>query len=287
MALSLRVLGPADTDVLRAFLERHADSSMFLRANLREAGLADHGRPGEGTVAAALDDDGRVVGVAAHYWNGNVILQAPRAGGELARLAARACGRPLRGLLGPWPQVVAAREALGLGAAPVRHESREILYAVALDALRVPPALAAARVLCRAPGADDMDRLVDWQALYRVEQLGDEDGPALRSECRRDVGRLVVERRLFLLEDGGRAVSMSAFNAVLPDVVQIGGVFTPMELRGRGYARSVVAGSLLTAQGAGVGRAVLFTGEGNVAARRAYEALGFVPVGDYGMVFFA
>jgi predicted GNAT family acetyltransferase len=82
-------------------------------------------------------------------------------------------------------------------------------------------------------------------------------------------------------------VSYSVFNATLPEIVQIGGVWTPSELRGRGYARSVVAGSLLAAREQGVRRAVLFADPLNAAARAAYLALGFRIVGDYGLVLLA
>lgn len=40
-------------------------------------------------------------------------------------------------------------------------------------------------------------------------------------------------------------VSLSAFNASLPDIVQLVGIYTPPELRGRGYAQRAVAGSLI------------------------------------------
>src|SRR5204863_106038 len=59
------------------------------------------------------------------------------------------------------------------------------------------------------------------------------------------------------------------------------------ELRGRGYARSVVAGSLLAARKQGIARAVLFADPANAAARRAYLSLGFRIVGDYGLVLLA
>ena len=77
---------------------------------------------------------------------------------------------------------------------------------------------------------------------------------------------------------------MTAFSAVLPDMVQVGGVFTPVERRGRGYGRAVVAGSLLDARADGVVEAILFTEAENHPAQRAYEALGFERIGDYGMV---
>ena len=64
-------------------------------------------------------------------------------------------------------------------------------------------------------------------------------------------------------------------------------LWTPRALRGRGYARCVVAGSLQSARDRGVRRAVLFTDEQNVAAQRSYASIGFRPIGDYGLVFFA
>jgi len=84
-----------------------------------------------------------------------------------------------------------------------------------------------------------------------------------------------------------RPVAYSVFNAMLPDIVQIGGVWTPPECRGRGYARSVVAGSLVAARTQGVARAVLFADPLNAAARAAYLSIGFAIVGDYGLVLLA
>jgi len=63
--------------------------------------------------------------------------------------------------------------------------------------------------------------------------------------------------------------------------VQIGGVYTPPAERSRGYAHCVIAQSLLDARDAGVSQAILFTGEENYAAQKAYIALGFQHVGDY------
>jgi len=58
------------------------------------------------------------------------------------------------------------------------------------------------------------------------------------------------------------------------------------EFRGRGYARSVVAGSLLSARKQGIERAVLFADPTNEAAA-GVPVLGFRIVGDYGLVLLA
>jgi predicted GNAT family acetyltransferase len=87
-----------------------------------------------------------------------------------------------------------------------------------------------------------------------------------------------------VLEADGALAAYSAFNARLPEIVQVGGVWTPRPQRGRGFARAVVAASLLEARAEGVARAVLFTE--SPAARRCYEALGFRKVSEYGLVIF-
>ena len=95
----------------------------------------------------------------------------------------------------------------------------------------------------------------------------------------------ITRGEAFLLEVDGTPVSLCTHNARVRDYVQIGGVWTPPELRGRGYARRVVAGALRVAKREGVTRAVLFTE--NPAARRSYEALGFRRVGEFGVIVLA
>ena len=286
MSLPARVLGPGDEAAVEAFLRSRADASLFLLGNLRAAGLVDTGARYSATWAALLDGDS-VAGVAAHCWNGLLLLQAPSDFAALARAALRASGRPLAGLSGPRAQVEEARRALGLDGAPTTMDHRAELFALDLAALDVPRPLLAGELSCGAPRDDEMPLLADWRVAYAVETLGAVAGPGLAKACAEEVDRLAGEGNAFVLRQGGRPVAFSGFNARLPDVVQVGGVYTPPGLRGRGFARSVVAGSLLFARAEGVPRAVLFTERENHAARRAYLALGFRVVGDYGMVFFA
>jgi len=70
----VKVLGPGDERVLVDFLEGRLDTGLFLLANSEAAGLEDHNGPLEGTYAATFEDD-RMTAVAAHYWNGILIVQ--------------------------------------------------------------------------------------------------------------------------------------------------------------------------------------------------------------------
>ncbi len=280
----LDTLGPGDEPALEAFLLAHAHSSMFLRSNLAAGGIVDRGQPHQSTYVAAREA-GAITGVVGHSWHGILQLQAP-AGlvGDLVRAAIARSGRTVAGVVGPWAQVVAARAALGDDDTRVRLCSHEDLFALDLAALAVPAPLAGGTVRCRRPRTDELDLLVDWRVAYDVEISNATDTPELRASTATDIARLHTDGATWVLTADGAVVAFSAFNAQLPDTVQVGGVYTPPARRGRGYARAVVAGSLCAARERGVTGALLFTGQDNHAAQRAYRALGFRVVGDYGVV---
>jgi len=285
-APELRLLRTGDEAVLEAFLASHAETSMFLRANARSAGLTDSGEPMQATYVAAVEA-GRITNVAAHCWNGMVLVQAPSQAAAVAREAVRRSGRSVTGFSGPWDQVVAARRALGLATARTAKDSRDELYVLDLARLVIPQALATGAVHCRHPEAAELDLLVEWRVQFSIEALGATDDAELRRASRADVLLQHTRGADWVLLSGSMPISYSVFNAMLPEIVQIGGVWTPPEHRGRGYARSVVAGSLLAAHKQGVQRAVLFADPGNAMARAAYLAIGFRIVGDYGLVLLA
>jgi predicted GNAT family acetyltransferase len=276
-------LHPGDEAALEAFLLPRVESSMLLIGNVRAAGLVDDGRTYQGTYAAAFRG-GEIAGVVAHYWNQNLVLQTAVDLPALCAEATAASGRPVAGLIGPAGQVRLAREALTIDGSRTRLDEQEQLYSLDLDALVVPDGLASGRLRGRRISPGDVDLLVRWQTAYAVEALGEEEGPRQRQQHREGVERYLREGRMWVLEDGGRPVACSTFNAVIAEAVQVGGVWTPPDLRRRGYARAVVAASLLDARAGGARKGILFTGEGNVAAQKAYQALGFRRAGDYAIV---
>lgn len=283
---TLRLLRPGDEAVLEAFLARHAASSMFLRANLRNAGLDDRGAVYQGTYAALMAG-GAIAGVAAHFWNDMLVLQAPDGAERVAAAAVEASGRRVAGILGPLAQARTARLALGFATRATSTDSEEVLFRLALDRLRVPEALAKGRVAFRPAKGDEHGLLAEWRMAYAQETFRREASTALGRASRAEVERLADEGVLFVLEQEGQPVSCCSFNARLPEMVQIGNVFTPPQQRQRGYARAVVAGALQLARGQGVREAILFTGGHNEAAQRAYRGIGFEAVGDYALILFA
>ncbi|MBN4000563.1 GNAT family N-acetyltransferase [Nostoc sp. LPT] len=283
---TLRTLQPGDEVSLETFLLQHSDTSMFLRSNWPAAGLLDQGARFQGTYIAAYIDE-TIVAVAAHFWNGMIVVQAPVYLTEVVQAVVAQSGRAISGISGPAAQVEATKSILGLSKRPTQLDEAEILFSLTLCNLQIPQALASAKVQCRLPHPDELELLTQWCAAYSVETLGQRDTPSLTT-----ASRLVIEARQatamhWVLVAGNTPVSYSAFNASLPDIVQIGGVWTPPALRGKGYAKSVVAGSLLDARSLLVKRAILFTGDNNQAAQAVYRGIGFLPTGEkYGLVLF-
>lgn len=280
---ALRSLTDSDAAQLEEFLRQYADSSMFLRSNARTAGLEYHGRPLEADYVAAFEGE-CIVAVAAHCWNGLVLVQAPVRLDEIVRAVVGRSRREVSGLSGPAAQVRAARSALGLERHPTSKSGHEELFTLDCAELVLPAPLADGQWVCRRPRADELSLLSEWRVGFFVEALHGTAGPEVREICEAEVRAIHERESDWVLEDGDRPVSYSNFNARLPDMVQIGGVWTPPELRGRGYGGAVVAGSLVQARREGVTRAVLFAERPE--AKRAYRRIGFRAVGEYGLELF-
>lgn len=286
-AAGVRVLVPGDEARLFQFLERHVDTSLFFFSNVERAGLVDRGEALQATYVASFDGSEQITAVAGHAWNGNVIVQGDAGLEQAVLLASSASGRAVQGIIGPWQLVCRARRALGLDERPAAHDGEELLYTLELAALRIPALLARGDVDLRAPTPDEVVTvLTDWRVDYQVECLGSARSPELESAAREQMASWRESGRLWVLTRQARVVAMTGFNASTRGIVQVGGVFTPVALRGHGYARSAVAASLQLAQREGARRSVLFTAEHNQPARRAYCSLGYEVTGDFGLVLF-
>ncbi len=279
---TVRLAGLGDESQLEAFLSQHADSSLFLRSFLARGGIVDQGEPLQGTYTIALTD-GCIVGVAMHSWHGVLFLQAPERTAEVADLAVETSKRPLIGFVGPWSQAETAHVALGNRA--VQKRSRGDLFALNLADLVAPVLLTSRDAICRRATGQDLGLLREWRFEYEVECTGFPDTATTRSFAAKSIEGAVERKEAFVLEVIETPVSLCTHNARVSETVQIGGVWTPQQLRNRGYARTIVAGALKEAEQEGATRAVLSTG--NAAARRSYEALGFQRIRDYGEILLA
>jgi len=203
---------------------------------------------------------------------------------ELTRACIDWSGRPVTGFSGPLQQVREAKAAFRGETANAKLSADEGLYALNLSDLVIPAALSSATVVCQAVTAHQRDVLCGWRLAYDIEVLGGSDSREQRKRAADFLDAQIADGNAWVALAGSTPVSLSAFNATLPDIVQLGGIYTPPDLRGRGFAKVAVAGSLLAARERGASRAVLFTT--NPSAVRTYEALGFARVGDFSLILF-
>lgn len=210
---------------------------------------------------------------------GALIAQCPE--GAPVGLRAALAGFAVSTLLAPDGQVPALIAAIGLSAAALRHHAEEPGFRLDLDALSRPDSGG-----CRSRALSDGDRplLLEWRAAYLEEIFSvPPDEAAVKAQA--DVQAWIARGSHRLLVRDGVPVALSGFNAVLPDAVQVGAVYTPPPLRGQGLARRAVAAHLADVQTTGVRRAYLFAASG--AAARAYAAIGFRRSGSMGLAQFA
>lgn len=257
---------------------------MIMRSNLRYAGIVDGPNLYQGAYAAKFEN-GSIVAVAAHYWTNNLFFFAPTSAGELASFLLQHTQRPPAGLIGPWADCITALDHLGL-----RHRTidqpphEEILYELKLSELVVPAALTDGPIGYRLASLDDAETLTGWRIDHEIETIRYERTPALEKRVRETMLRSIAAKDWWVATAGNEPVAMSSFNARLEEIVQVGGVHTPMRHRGKGYARVVVAGSLMDARNAGATTGILFTEITNTPAQRVYETLGFKKIGDYALL---
>jgi predicted GNAT family acetyltransferase len=131
--------------------------------------------------------------------------------------------------------------------------------------------------------ADGADRplLLDWVTAFAGEAL---PGGALADSARLERS---VDARLAggdagfgIWEVGGRAMSLAGFGGPTPNGIRIGPVYTPPELRGRGYASALTAAVTQLQLDRGRRFCFLYTDLANPTSNAIYIRIGYEKVCD-------
>lgn len=222
----------------------------------------------------AVLEAGRVVGAALRTppWRLVVsVMDDPRA---VEALAADLSGEAIPGVVGPAKDAGAFAAAWGrhAGVAPrlTAHER-----AFRLSAVRPPRPAPGEMVIAEAA---DRSILRDWIQAFHDEAMGDaphQDYDAMADRWIRRLGRTA-----YLWIDEGRPVSLAGAGGLTPNGIRVGPVYTPPELRGRGYASNLVAGVSQAQLDDGRRFVFLFTDLANPTSNKIYQDIGYEPVID-------
>ena len=139
-----------------------------------------------------------------------------------------------------------------------------------------------------------VDALVDKEEVPGVngpaeaaDEFAVETGTGERGPGVAGMQKEVARERLFVWDDGG-PVSLSSWSGLTPSGVRINRVYTPPELRGRGYASACVAELSQLLLDCGSRFCALFTDLADPVANRVYaRRIGYEQVADFAKYRFA
>ncbi|MBS8226786.1 GNAT family N-acetyltransferase [Vannielia litorea] len=271
----IRRAEPGEEARLEAFLAQHPNTSMFLRGNLATHGLAPSDHPHATTFWLAETERGEIRAVAGCNNEGFLMAQVPEEiPGFWEAVINVLAGRKVAGMTGETGQVQAALAGLGLAGAEFTLNHDEPLYRLELAGLEDPGAQ------IRPTQPEDQPMLKSWFFEHFLDTGFAPNKLQASADARKRAARVVEEDNLrILLEEGYRPVAMAGINARVGNMVQLGSVHTPRDLRRAGRGRAVVLALLAEEREKGAEVAVLFAN--NDAAARMYEAIGFRLVGRY------
>lgn len=277
----IRKLTNKDRESLDRFLVDYTESSMFIRSNMKRAGLEYEDGNYHGEYFGALDESGNFIGVIVLYWNGNIMMQAPDRDvlESLTEYFQNKISSPIKGILGPDDQAEFVIQKLGLYSEKYIMNEQDGLYAVDLKELVKPKNFDFTRSEIVPLNSIDQKIIKKWIKAFMIEALQEDESPDLDDKVEKRVTRTLKERTFSAMLFDSKPVSISGYNATLKEAVQIGSVYTPPEYRKRGFARALLYLSLEQAQANGVKKAILFAND--PAAVKAYEAIGFKRTGTY------
>ena len=267
----IRKATSADIGAMAAFLDAHVETSMFLLGNLEAHGTEDTTHR-NGTAFFLRETGDGITGIFGCTNGGFLMCQLPGLTATEAQTYAHLLkGYTLHGMTGEADQVQTVIEALPVSEDAWRLNRVEPLYRMQITALT-------SDTLVRPPVEADVPLLSDWFAKYMTETRTAPPGD-LQGAAARRAELAVGSPRIRLMEQENVPVAMAAINAKAGQAVQVGGVFVPRDLRGKGLGGQVVKALLAEMAGQGATTAILFAASPDAA--KTYERIGFGKVGGY------
>ncbi|MFI1890132.1 GNAT family N-acetyltransferase [Streptomyces jumonjinensis] len=206
-------------------------------------------------------------------------LSPEQADSLAARLAA--LGHSLRSVSADHSTATAFAEAWRrhTGATPKIRDTRLRLYR--LGTLTPPEPMPAGRG--RVLGEQDLEQVMFWcgefaKAVGEVVSIDADSWASTR----------YADKRYTLWETpDGAPVSIAGMNPLIGGQIQVDVVYTPADLRGRGYAGAATVEVSRAALAAGARDVVLFADAANPTSNALYQRLGYRTLADWGTYEFA
>jgi len=233
--------------------------------------------------AVVVGQDGRVVLASLRIPPYNQLLSVADDPAAVDALVGALRGEPLPGVLGPRP----AAEWFATGWSTATGQVAELRVAellYRLERVSRPATLPAGR--CRLAQPADRNLLADWFVAFSAEALPD-DPPLSDAVAVADRWISRDDRQLYVWEEAQRVVSMAGASGPTQNGIRISGVYTPPQLRQRGYASALTAAASQDQLDRGRRFCFLVTDLANPTANRIYTSIGYQPVCHFDLFRFS
>jgi uncharacterized protein len=218
-----------------------------------------------------VDETGVTIGAALRTPPHNLVLARAKDSRALDALA-QVVDDELPGVVGALPEVeLFARAWAGRNGVAAQQRIAQGIFA-----------LQQVELVADAPGAmrmatpDDRPLLLEWFLAFAGEALpGEPDEEVLAPGIDH---RLSADDTGVALWEHDGVVSLAGFGGPTPNGIRIGPVYTPPELRARGYATALVAELSSRLLAGGRRFCFLYTDLANPTSNRIYERIGYVRV---------
>lgn len=133
-----------------------------------------------------------------------------------------------------------------------------------------------------APGSlrpaemEDHHLMARWIAEFSREASGEKSDP---ETAERNAERYISERNLYIWDHDG-PVSIARQSRAMKNGTHVTLVYTPLKLRNRGYATSIVHQLTKKLLAGRYEFCSLFTNQANPTSNHIYQKIGYVPLGD-------
>lgn len=275
--VTTRRLTDADRPALEALLCREPTHNAFHLSTLREFGVESPG--GESWAMGAYRGDD-LAGAAMALRGTGGIYHAPGHGEALEALAGAATDQVMLGKLALLSGHASQLDPLLslAGSLTYGHMDRCDFVTLRKGELQPPASAVPGFGPPRLASGDDMERLIDFylHGFYSLARL------PTRAAWRNRLSEQLAFRTLYLVEDERGAVASAALSSAEGGgVAMLGGVATIDEYRGRGLSALCVSALCDHLFRSGTEAVSLFYLQGNHAAARVYDKLGFHPAGEW------
>ena len=124
----------------------------------------------------------------------------------------------------------------------------------------------------------DQAQIAEWLGGFHIEAMAE---TRTDDQLEKSAAALIERCEGYIWWDEGRPVSMCLRTRPTKTGISVGGVFTPSELRGRGYASACVAALSQLMLDEGYQFTSLFTDLANPTSNSIYMKIGYQPLADF------